>query len=307
MPLIPMTTLDDARLTVFRDVKAIRHSKWAGRFVAEGKRLVKRLLLSDYEVESVLLDAGQVDHFLPWLSPETPAFVMPQSLAAELVGYNFHCGAMACAFRKPSPTLADLMSQGQEQTTLIVCPDVNDPENIGTLIRLGAAFEVDGLLLGPACADPFSRRVLRVSMGNALTLPISVTRDLKSDLLRLKSDWQVELIAAVVEDSDPTDGELPPLLFNAVETEVTSPPRTPATPLHTVQRPRRMALLFGNEAHGLGDDVLEVCDRRVTIPMHGADSLNVAVAAGIFLYHFTAASTPRSPDFRSLSDIGTLG
>lgn len=285
MPLIPIQTLDDPRLVVFRDVKATRHSKWKGRFVAEGARLAKRLLSTDYVVESMLLTEGRVEEFSPWLRPDVPTFVMPQTLAAELVGYNFHCGAMACARRKPSPSLDEIMARGSERMTFVVCPDVNDPENIGTLIRLGAAFGIDAMLLGPACADPFSRRVLRVSMGNALTLPIVCSRDLKADLQRLKSEWQVQLAATVVENSDPTDGD-----GIVVRTPTSGRPDVgirATEPLGNARRPARLALLFGNEANGLGSEWLELCDRQLTIPMRAADSLNVAVAAGIFLYHFT--------------------
>ena len=285
-----MESLDDPRLDVYRDVKAIRHSRYRGRFVAEGSRLVKRLLVSDYVVESVMITDGRYEEFQPWLKPEVPVFELPRTLVADLVGYNFHCGAMACAFRKPSPTLDDLMSGLGERATLIVCPDVTDPENIGTLIRLGAAFGIDAMLLGAACADPFSRRVLRVSMGNALTLPIRQSRDLHADLSRLKSQWHVQLAATVVENADPTDAGTP----QAEQRKIAQQGGTIETLANTT-RPARLALLFGNEAHGLGPEWLELCDRRLTIPMQDADSLNVAVAAGIFLYHFTAAASVEPP------------
>ncbi len=114
-------------------------------------------------------------------------------------------------------------------------------------------------------------------MGNALTLPIVCSRDLNADLRRLKSEWQVQLAATVVEPTDPTD-----------EHEVTRS-MADVEPLDQAGRPARLALLFGNEANGLGPEWLDLCDRQLTIPMHGADSLNVAIAAGIFLFHFTAA------------------
>ena len=299
MSLIPIQTLNDPRLIVFRDVKATRHSKWKGRFIAEGARLAKRLLSTDYVVESMLLSEGRVEEFSPWLRPDVPTFVMSQALAAELVGYNFHCGAMACALRKPNPSLDEIMSRGGERMTFVVCPDVNDPENIGTLIRLGAAFGIDAMLLGPACADPFSRRVLRVSMGNALTLPIVCSRDLSADLHRLKSEWQVQLAATVVAQNDPTDED------GVVRTPTSGRPKVPTTefaePLGQVRRPARLALLFGNEANGLAPEWLELCDRRLTIPMQAADSLNVAVAAGIFLYHFTTSPLDAPPVTRNVS------
>ncbi len=305
MPLIPIDSLGDPRLEIFRDVKAIRHSRWSRYFVAEGKRLVKRLLLSDFTVESVLITERRVDEFLPWLRPEINAFVMPQPLAAELVGYNFHSGAMASALRKPSLRLEEVFHQNSARKTFVVCPDVNDPENIGTLIRLGAAFGIDALLLGPACADPFSRRVLRVSMGNVLTLPIIQSRDLQADLLRLKTEWQVQLAATVVDSSDPTDEDDPFVVSSRVSSlataTITQPTegstshaaweRPPIETLPNATRPDRIALLFGNEAFGLGPEWLGLCDRCLTIPMSSADSLNVAVAAGIFLYHFTSIPT----------------
>lgn len=277
MPCIPIHTLDDPRLEVFRDVKATRSRRWQQHFIAEGARLVKRLLQSDFQVESVLVSAGRETEFADWLSPDVPVLVLPRIQAAELVGYNFHCGAMACARRKPNPSLDEILARGGDRMTFVVCPDVNDPENIGTLIRLGAAFGIDALVLGPECADPFSRRVLRVSMGNALTLPIVRSLDLPSDLRRLKTEWLVQLAATVVPNDDPTDA-------------VTSRGGHTGTVIESLReatRPPRLALLFGNEANGLAPEWLDMCDRRITIPMRGADSLNVAVAAGIFLHHFT--------------------
>jgi tRNA G18 (ribose-2'-O)-methylase SpoU len=278
MPPIPIDTLNDPRLEVFRDVKATRSRRWQQHFIAEGARLVKRLLRSDFQVESLLVSAGRETEFAAWLPPDVPMFVLPRPQAAELVGYNFHCGAMACARRKPNPSLEEIMARGGEWMTFVVCPDVNDPENIGTLIRLGAAFGIDALVLGPQCADPFSRRVLRVSMGNALTLPIVRSSDLSSDLRRLKAEWQVQLAATVVPSDDPTDDAVASRRGSA-DAVVES--------LRWAARPSRLALLFGNEANGLDRKWLDICDRRLTIPMHGADSLNVAVAAGIFLHHFT--------------------
>lgn len=302
MPLIPVQTLDDPRLVVFRDVKATRHSKWKGRFVAEGARLAKRLLSSDYAVESMLLVESRVEEFAAWLRPEIPTFVMPQPLAAELIGYNFHCGAMTCARRKPNPSLEDIMARGGERMTFVVCPDVNDPENIGTLIRLGAAFGIDAMLLGSACADPFSRRVLRVSMGNALTLPIVCSNDLAADLRRLQSEWQVQLAATVVENSDPTDDEFVAARLASEQPVAAVRSSGSAECLSRASRPLRLALLFGNEANGLGSEWLALCDRRLTIPMQAADSLNVAVAAGIFLHHFTMSAETVSAVGPSVSE-----
>jgi tRNA G18 (ribose-2'-O)-methylase SpoU len=146
--------------------------------------------------------------------------------------------------------------------TLVIGSGIQDPDNVGSIVRSCAAFGVAALILGPGCADPFSRRALRVSMGNAFQLPIMPTSELTTVLRELRTDWNVE-IAATVLDGD-------------------------AEPLESVNRSERFALLFGSEGFGLEADLVAQCDRKVTLPMRlNTDSLNVAVAAGVFLYHFT--------------------
>ena len=146
----------------------------------------------------------------------------------------------------------------------MILPDIHSVENIGSLVRLAAGFGADALILGERCHDPFFRQAIRVSMGTIFSLPLVQSDDLRRDMLRLKHEWQVELIATVLDKQ--------------------------AESLESARASPRMGLLFGNEAQGLSPDDIALCDRKVMIPMKlGTDSLNVAVAAGIFLYHFTAA------------------
>ena len=150
--------------------------------------------------------------------------------------------------------------QTEDDRTLIVCPEVADGANLGSIFRIAAAFGVDGVVLGEQCCDPFSRRCLRVSMGGVLRAPLVESSDLTADLTDLKRRWHVELLAAVLDET--------------------------AEPLDRLRRPSRVGLVFGSESVGLADRWLAICDRRVTIPMQpGTDSLNLAVAAGIFVYH----------------------
>ena len=146
--------------------------------------------------------------------------------------------------------------------TLVVCPEIEKTDNLGALIRIAAGFGATAMVLGERCCDPFFRQSVRVSMGSVFKLPIVRTDDLARDLRRLRGEFGVELIATVLDEE--------------------------AERLEDVGRPRRLGLLLGNEGQGLPAEIVALCDRRVTIPMKlGTDSLNVAVAAGIFLYHFT--------------------
>lgn len=277
--LIPVQTIADPRLDLYRDLKRSSLIRNSGLFIAEGRRVVKRLLHSDFAVQSVLLSQKRVDEFRDHLSGDVPVYVLPENQAAELVGFNFHCGAMACGCRKSDVDLDVILRQSTAGSLLVVCTDVQDSENMGSIVRLSAAFGADAVLTCGRCVDPFSRRALRVSMANALSLPVLTSLNLKSQLRRLRDAHGFQLVATVLDDS--------------------------AECLEQARGADRLALLFGNEAQGLDPQWIDLCSRRITIPMERAtDSLNVSTAAAVFLYHFRRL-TPRGASAESDSSCRT--
>ncbi len=262
MPRIAIESLDDPRVQMYRHLKASNLLRDGRLFIAEGTKLVERLLASDYQTESVLIAERREAEWGPKVPADVPLYVVPQEIGEQLTGFNFHVGVLACGVRQPDRLLDDTLPRDTARLMVVVCPNCDNPENLGAIIRIGSAFGIDALLLGRGCCDPFSRRVLRVSMGSALRLPIIESPDLEQDVWRLRDEWKLELIATVLDDS--------------------------ATPLSEAVRSPRAGLLFGNEADGLNEHWLSLCDHQLTIPMRpGTDSLNVAIAAGIFLHHFT--------------------
>jgi tRNA G18 (ribose-2'-O)-methylase SpoU len=275
MPVELITSPDDSRLEPYRNVRQTNLTRWSGLFIAEGWRVVRRLLASEYAVESVLISDRRHEAVLGEMSPEwaerTEVLIVPQALAEELVGYNFHAGVLACGRRFEPFTVAETLAVCRHSYTVVACPRITSPDNLGSILRISAALGIDAVLLGRGSCDPFSRRVLRVSMGAGFTLPIAESPTLLEDLsiAREESHWQ--LIAAAIDER--------------------------AEPLAEAMRPPRIVLVLGNEAEGLSDDWLAACDRQVMIPMASAvDSLNVAVAAGVMLHHFLwmAPVAPRS-------------
>jgi tRNA G18 (ribose-2'-O)-methylase SpoU len=170
---------------------------------------------------------------------------------------------MSVGIRGPSPTIDDVMRTATaSRITLLVCPEIEKTDNLGAIIRIAAAFGIDAMILGQHCCDPFFRQSVRVSMGAAFFLPIVRTDDLQRDLKRLRAEFNVHLVGSVLSES--------------------------AQPLERFHRPERLALLLGNEAQGLGPQLESLCDHLVTIPMRlGTDSLNVSIAAAVFLYELT--------------------
>jgi tRNA G18 (ribose-2'-O)-methylase SpoU len=265
MPIVRIAELSDQGsaerlLAPYRALKRTNETARRGLFIAEGEKLVRRLIESRLEVESLLVSDEHLAAFQPVLPPEVPTLVIAESAVEGLVGFNFHRGILGCGRRPQPPNLDPLVNA--PTATIVVCPDVQDPENLGSIVRIAAALGAAGLVLGPHCADPFSRRVQRVSMGNVYRLPIVPVTDVPATLGELRTKHGVESWATVLADDAETFGGRP--------------------------RPARLALVLGSEGHGLAQEVAAACDRRVTIPMRaGVDSLNVAVAAGIFLYELT--------------------
>jgi tRNA G18 (ribose-2'-O)-methylase SpoU len=151
--------------------------------------------------------------------------------------------------------------------TLLVLDAVSNADNVGGIFRNASAFGADGVLLGPGSCDPLYRKAIRTSMGAALQVPFA----------RCDDDWP-DALARVRA---------------AGFAVVALTPRTPSEPLDDVAprlRSARVAILVGAEALGLRPEVESAADYRVRIPIsRSVDSLNVAVAAGIALYRFTAA------------------
>ena len=263
MPLVPINSVNDPEVLPYRNLPQQRLGKQSTLFVVEGSFLVDGLLASSFETESLFVERRRADEFAEKVSQDVPVYVADKSIFQQILGFPFHRGVLACGRRHSNRTFQHLMTDLQEEAILVIGHDVKDPQNLGGILRNCAAFGVDGVLLGATCADPFSRRVLRTSMGAVLKLAIVESEDMVRDLTRLGSEHRFQRFAAVLNSK--------------------------ASPLESMKRAPRMALLFGNEAKGVSEALVSKCDHCVTIPMRmGTDSLNVSVASGIFLYQFTS-------------------
>ena len=268
MALAYVDNLADPRVAVYRDLKDRALSARDRLFVGEGAYAVQRMLAAGIEMHSLLLAQRRVEEFVELVPDDVTIYVLPNELIHQVVGFKFHSGVIACGRRPANRTLDDVLAddaQAQGPETIVVCPKVINHENVGAMIRVAAAFGAKAMVLGPESCDPYWRRSIRVSMGAVFTFPIVTSDDLQRDLKRLKDRWGYQLAATVI-DAD-------------------------AEPLARAGRPSnpdRLALLFGPESQGLENRWVQMCDRRITIPMQlGTDSLNIAVAAAVFLYHFT--------------------
>ena len=251
---------DDPRIAAYRNLKDKQLALDHNLFVVEGEFLVRRLLASPFSVHSLLMTASRYESGHRNIPSDGQVYLAAKEVISKIVGFDFHRGVLALGHRPLRQKIWNYANIDKIDR-LIVCPEINDVENLGSMMRTAAGLGYEHFLLGESCCDPFARRAIRTSMGAAFTLKIFQSTNIVKDLKKLKSECNFEWHATVLDDNAET--------------------------LDQITVPIKLGLLFGSEANGLPDSILQVVDHRVTIPMQlGSDSLNVSVAVGIFLYHY---------------------
>jgi tRNA G18 (ribose-2'-O)-methylase SpoU len=250
-----------------------------GLFVAEGRLVVRRLLETDrFDVQSVLLTPAAVAALGGVLSADRyrdrlPVYVCEQAVLNELAGFNFHRGCLALA-KRPLDTVPLDRFAGAHR--LLALEGVGNPDNVGGLFRVAAAFGAAGVLLDQRSGDPLYRKAVRTSMGAALRVPFTQSVSWLDDLRWLQRTGS-KLVALTPDRSATT------LTAFAGSVAADQP----------------LALMLGAEEPGLTAAARELADVRVRIPISGdVDSLNVVVAAGIALATLQPPSADPSRDSR---------
>jgi tRNA G18 (ribose-2'-O)-methylase SpoU len=258
-----VTELSDPDDERFDDYRSLNDQAFRRRyeaediFVAEGYVAVDRLIESGHAIRSVLLARSRVARFAHGdllASRGVPVYVADRDVIAQVVGFDLHRGVVACAERRPPTPVDALLSDARR---IAVLEGLNDNENLGAIARAARAFTIDGLVLDPTCTDHYSRRTVRVSMGEVLSLPVARTSS--------------ETWPAVLADVAAAGFDLWAMT-----------PAADADDLWTLEVPERVAVLLGAEGPGLSHGALARSSRRVRIPISPAvDSLNVGHAAAV--------------------------
>lgn len=269
--VVPITSLEDPALAPYRTLKRYPEHRREGFFVAEGEKVVRRLLESPLEVVSVVLPHRWQPEFEPLLArrPETiRLYVGAKELLEQLVGFVLYQGVMAIA-RVPEPrTLESVVASRPPEPLLLAVEEVSNADNIGTLVRTTAAMGGTGFLVGETSSSPFLRRAVRSSMGAVFRLPVVELEDLRASLIWL-GEQGVRCVAAH--------------------------PHADHRVLSSVDLTGPVCIVLGSEGEGISPGILKACTLSVAIPMaNEVDSLNVAAAGAAFLYE--AARQRRAPD-----------
>ena len=256
-----VTALDRPELAPYATLRQHEEHKRAGLFVAEGDKVVRRLLESDFGVVSVLLPEKRLAEFEPLIrarAEDVPVYVMEISELSKLTGFPFFQGVLAVGKIPQTHTLESILARSPHPHLFAALDGLTSAENVGLIVRNCAAFGAHALLLDDSSASPFLRRAVRNSMGTIFKLPIVESEKLTANLDALKRR-NVRIIAAHLDAK--------------------------ARAIHEANFAQDCCIIFGSEGQGISTPVLALCDECVAIPMSNeVDSLNVGSAASVFLY-----------------------
>ena len=254
-------SFDLPELQPYRTMRRQHEHREQGIFVAEGEKVVRRLLESKFSVVSVLLPEKWLRELAPLLQarPEDiQVFVAEKALLETLTGFSMYQGLLAVGKIPRLPTLTDIVAHSPQPRLLAAADGLSSAENLGALVRNCAAFNAHALIVGETCNSPFVRRAVRSSMGAVFQLPIVETPSLTQALRDLRQRG-IRCIAAH--------------------------PHVAGRTLSQADFTGDCCIVFGSEGYGISPAVLAVCDEAAAIPMPATvDSLNVGSAAAVFLY-----------------------
>lgn len=233
-----------------KQAKSLKQKKYRmerGEFIAEGVKCVNELLLfMPQNVLSIIFCGEKYNNCTDKLKSEFKIYSVSESVFASISDEKSPQGIAATA-RIP-------VYNNVHSGFIVMLDGVSDPQNIGTIIRTADAGGCSCVVLSKQCADCFSPKAVRASMGSIFHIPV-IKADLGDYIRKLKALGYIVAAADVKGNAD----------FNIDG--------------------NKTCLVIGNESKGISDYILSVSDVRVGIPMYGkAESLNAAVAAGILIY-----------------------
>jgi TrmH family RNA methyltransferase len=252
-----LSSRDNTWLKRFRAALRGRAPDTGGAIGIEGRRVLEEAVRSDLRIEAVLVSELGARHLAALRAPLPPGVRVLRTsdrLFASVAGTETPQGIAALVY--PRRWNAEDILRGAD-TLVVALLALQDPGNVGTIVRAAEAFGASGVIAARGSANPYAAKALRASAGSALRIPMLVGLAPSIALAQLKLA-RVTLIATSLEDG-----------LSPAEVDWRGP----------------CAILIGNEGGGLPAEVEKCADACVRIPMTpGVDSLNAAVAASVLLY-----------------------
>lgn len=228
----------------------------SGVFLAEGIRFLEEIP-SDWKIEKIVV-SEEFSRQNDWSRYQNRAEVLFVSdTVFESMSDTENPQGILAVCRQKKNTIEEVLQRGKELGFYLIAEELNDPGNLGTIVRTADACGVQGVFLSQGSVDFYNSKVLRATMGSVFHVPV-VQNCILSDLINKMKQKGIAIYAAHLK------GAITPYELDC-------------------QKP--CAFLIGNEARGLKKETAELADQCVKIPMPGqAESLNASIAAGVLMY-----------------------
>ncbi len=264
MPIRVVESKQNARLKELRRALAASGREGRGRVGIEGENLLQEALGAGVHVSTIFVAHG-AERLLEALSvpAEIDVLLLPRELLDSALATETP-QPIAALVEPPDWTWAHLFSAHQSRAALvIVLAGVQDPGNLGAILRSAEAFGATGVISLPGTVSAWNPKAVRASAGSVFRVPLLAASE--KECLTWLRESGVKVLAATVRAAQPAD---------------------------LVDLAGPVALLIGNEGNGVPENLAAMADAKITIPCPGpVKSLNAAVAAGVLLYE---ASRQRS-------------
>ena len=253
-----ITSRKNGAVKRFREVlreKSVRDAE--GIFAVEGDHLCGELAAGDCEIISALVTEralGKYPQTARLLSEKAAEVTVISDDIAEYISDTKAPQGLFAAAKKPRITPDTVRAR-----RLVLLDGVQDPGNVGTIVRTAEALGIDGAVMSHDCADIWSPKALRASMGSALRLPC-ITGTL-GDIIETLKLGGFTVYGALLDETAERLGE--------------------------IRFPDRAAVVIGSEGRGVSPETARQCDRAVYIPITGAESLNASCAAAMILWELS--------------------
>lgn len=241
-----ITSSSNPRFRLWKSLADKKGRDSSGLFIVEGFHMSEEAMSSPFTVESVLLREGVSLSFA--IKEGVPSFILSDRLFNSLSDTRTPQGVAVVLRKKLLPCTGSL---------LVALDGLQDPGNVGTILRTADAAGFHGAILSRNTADLFSPKVLRATMGSVFRLGISQPSSLPGFLKELIGQG-----------------------YAVISSQLDGLPFFDRDPL-----PQKLVLVIGNEGNGVSPEVRALATHRFALPMRGgAESLNASVAAGIMMY-----------------------
>ncbi len=248
--------IESSQNKLIKEIKALgerKHRDEKGLFIADGLRFVSEIPDSMNIDKMIFTESFADKNDISAYRKRTACYVVSDRLFKELSETKNPQGIMAVCQRKEIRLTEIIKKNG----FYVIAEEMNDPGNLGTVIRTAHAAGVDGVILSKGSVDLYNPKVLRSTMGSIFKVPVVQNADL-SETAEIMKGKGIKIYAAHLKGKK----------YH-----------------YDLKLDRGCAFMLGNEARGLSDSAAALCDDLVKIPMPGdAESLNASVAAAILIY-----------------------